>query len=307
MLLLDAQNEVASGLTSTRPDFVFNIAEGTSGVDREAEVPRLLESLGIPYTGSGPETLSLCLDKARTKKTLQTLGIPTPRFTLFDFSPGSPEQPSFPCFPAIVKPCWEGSSKGILNSSLVRDQYELSREVSRIGTNYRQPAIVEDFLPGREFTAALLGNGDELEVLPIVEIALDCLPAEAPQIYSYEAKWLWDKPENPLPILRCPAEIPIETAQQIKTLALKTFKALECRDWCRIDFRADATGKIHVLEVNPLPGILPEPKENSCFPLAARTAGIAYDDLILNILNTACRRIESTRYSERTASPRFGG
>lgn len=286
VVLIDARGQARQNLIKIRPDIVFNLAEGASGAHREAEIPVLLESLDIPYTGSGPTTLSLCLDKARTNRLLNSRGIPTARFAVF--APG--QTPSFDLFPAMVKPNWEGSSKGILNSSVVSDAAELSREAARIWENYRQPALVEEFLEGREFTVALLGNGPDLEVLPIVEIALDCLPPSARRIYSYEAKWVWDRPENPLPIHRCPAEISRATAARIRDLAIQAFNALGCRDWCRIDLRADAAGDIRVLEVNPLPGILPDPRDNSCFPTAARAAGISYDDLILKVLSAAGTR-----------------
>ncbi len=290
VLLLDAQELSSADLQRLRPDFVFNIAEGSRGAYREAEIPAILEALAIPYTGSAPPTLSLCLDKARAKKALSSHGIPTPRFHIF--TPGQDVVSSF--FPAIVKPNWEGSSIGILNSSVVSNPQELRHEVSRIWKNYEQPALVEEYLAGREFTAAILGNGANLEVLPIVEISLDCLPKTAHRIYSYEAKWLWDKPENPLPILRCPAPIAEPLTNEIRSLAIQAFKALDCRDWCRIDFRSDAAGNIFVLEVNPLPGILPDPNDNSAFPLAARRAGLSYDALILKVLRIASQRAAAT-------------
>jgi D-alanine-D-alanine ligase len=156
--------------------------------------------------------------------------------------------------------------------------------------NYREPALVEEFLPGREFTVAILGNGAEARVLPIVEIRLDALPAGVNPIYSYEAKWVWDQSSNPLEIFECPARIDAELQAEIERICLRAYAVLRCRDWCRIDVRLDAAGRPHILELNPLPGILPRPEDNSCFPKAARAAGMSYDELILSVLDIACRR-----------------
>ena len=116
-------------------------------------------------------------------------------------------------------------------------------------------------------------------------------PGGGPPIYGYEAKWLWDTTDSPLDINECPAPISEELAEQVRTAALGAYRALECRDWCRIDVRCDATGAPMVVELNPLPGILPDPKDNSCFPKAARAAGIGYDDLIRTVADIAWRRI----------------
>ncbi len=291
VLCLQADENVRIELAKNRPEFVFNLAEGKSGIHRESEVPSVLESLQIPYTGSGPDTLSLCLDKFKTHERLRSSGIPVPRCALIDIA----QDCAWNIFPAIVKPNWEGSSKGIMNSSVVTNRDELLNEIRRIWSNYNQGAIVEEFLQGREFTAALLGNGENLEVLPIVEIMLDCLPPQAHRIFSYEAKWVWDKPENPLPILGCPAAVDAPLGRTLRDVAKKTFQVLECRDWGRIDLRTDLEGNVHVLEVNPLPGILPDPRENSCLPMAARTANIAYDELILSVLDIACQRVHAHR------------
>jgi D-alanine-D-alanine ligase len=156
---------------------------------------------------------------------------------------------------------------------------------------YDQPALVEEFLPGREFTVALLGNGSDLSVLPIVEINFDTLPAGVKPIYSYEAKWLWDQEENPLQIFTCPANIPSELRLQIEELCRNAFRALGCRDWCRIDVRLDLHGRPNIIELNPLPGILPRPEQNSCFPKAARAAGLSYQELILAVVDAALTRL----------------
>lgn len=276
-------------LRRERPDIVFNIAEGLDGPGREALIPAYLDYLGIPYTGSDPCTLAICLNKARAKEVLLAHGLPTPAFQVIE----SPmERCRLTRFPLIVKPVHEGSSKGIRSSSIVYDPYELAGRVVEIVKEYDQPALVEEFLPGREFTAALIGNGPDVEVLPLVEICLEALPEGLPRLYGYEAKWVVDNPTEPLEIFRCPAPVSGEMAGRLAALARKTFRALGCRDWARIDIRLDAEGNPNVLEVNPLPGILPDPDQHSCFPEAARAVGMTYEQMIRRVLETACRRLD---------------
>ncbi|GAB4164618.1 MAG: hypothetical protein Tsb0017_03010 [Geothermobacteraceae bacterium] len=271
-----------------RPDLVFNMAEGLHGASREAQIPAMLEMLQIPYTGSDPLTLGICLDKYRTKEILGYHRIPTPAFALVE----SPEQvPAELRYPLMVKPPLEGSSKGITDSSLVHNADELAREIRRIRSNYGQPSLVEEFLRGREFTVALLGNGSALRVLPIVEIDFATLPAGANPIYSYEAKWLWDSEDAPLDIFHCPAPLDPPLRRAIEDLCRKAFHHLGCRDWCRIDVRLDRDGAPQIIEVNPLPGVLPRPEQNSCFPKAARAAGLTYEEMINEVVNAACARL----------------
>lgn len=286
--LIEANEQVFHQLSATRPDIVFNIAEGLHGVSREAQIPAILELLQIPYTGSDPLTLAMCLDKARTKEILTYYGIKTPHFsiisTISELAGGSVE------FPSIVKPLHEGSSKGIYNSSVVRNWDDMFREVRSVIETYQQPALVEEYLEGREFTVALLGNGENVHVLPIVEIKFDTLPHGVNPIYSYEAKWIWDQAQSPLDIFDCPAKIPVALHHEIESMCRKAFTILRCRDWCRIDVRLDAAGMPHILELNPLPGILPKPEDNSCFPKAARAAGMTYNQLIQTVLHLAAQR-----------------
>ncbi len=306
---VEATGEAHEQLHREHLDLVFNIAEGLKGSFRESYIPTLLEMLGIPYTGSDPLTLAICLDKARAKQCLTHAGIPTAAFTVVSssretngnshFSRGR----DFSRNPAIVKPLREGSSKGVRESCLVHSHVEMRERIREIIRSYDQPAIIEDFLPGREFTVAVLGNGNNARVLPIVEIKLDELPEGSRGIYSYEAKWLWDRPEKPLKIFKCPAEISADLAAQIEDTCLRTYDFMDCRDWCRIDVRLDKCGVPHILELNPLPGILPDPDANSCFPKAARTAGIGYEELLLSIVDMAAERAGlQPRRSSRTAA-----
>ena len=287
---IEATEDAFEKLRSSRPDLVFNVAEGTFGAARESVIPAMLEMLRIPYTGSDPVTLGLCLDKARTKEILSFRGLPTARFGVLERWPldGQLRHVKYPVF---VKPLFEGSSKGIWMDAVVTRSRELKEAVEKVWNVYQQPALVEEYLPGREFTVALLGNGTSLRVLPIVEISFDSLPEGAQPIYSYEPKWLWDSPEHQLDIYKCPAELDDPLKNRIETLCKKAFTYLGCRDLCRIDVRLDARGEPHVLELNPLPGLIKDPSVSSCFPKAARTAGMSFDELILTIIGEACSRL----------------
>lgn len=287
---IEADEDAFEKLRRSRPDLVFNIAEGKFGASRESQIPAILEMLGIPYTGSDPLTLGICLDKSRAKEILAYRRVPTAKFSVIRAWPlnGQLRHVDYPMF---VKPLFEGSSKGIWNDALVKNFGELKATVEKVWNTYSQPALVEEYLPGREFTVALLGNGNRLRALPIVEISFDVLPEGANRFYSYEAKWLWDLPDNPLDIYHCPADIDDSLCLKIENVCKKAFQVLGCRDWCRIDVRLDAAGEPCILELNPLPGIIPDPVINSCFPKAARAAGMSYDDLLLSVLNAACERL----------------
>jgi D-alanine-D-alanine ligase len=288
--LVEACEDFPARIRKVNPDLVFNMAEGFHGASREAQVPAVLEMLGIPYTGSDPLALSVCLDKARAKEVLSYRGIPNAPFRVVE----TPSDWFDACslrYPQLVKPLFEGSSKGIRDDQLVRDSEALQDRILRILRFYRQPALVEEFLPGREFTVALLGNRPEFRVLPPIEIRHDTLPPGANPIYSWEAKWVWDRPEAPLQIFECPARLSSEELGAIESVCVQTARVLRLRDWARIDVRLDAQGVPNILEVNPLPGILPDPKANSCFPKAARAAGMNYQAMVLAVVEAARQRL----------------
>jgi D-alanine-D-alanine ligase len=284
---IEANCTVATRLRALAPDIVFNMAEGCGGPEREARLPALCERWGLPFTGSSARTLRQCLDKGSTKAILQQYGLATPAYAVLQ--EGEP-CPALPAFPLIVKPLYEGSSKGITQGAVVQDDAALHARVAYVFQSYRQPALVEAFLPGREFTVALLGNPPAVTVLPLVEICFHALPPGAWPMYSYEAKWLWDTPRQPCALLQCPAAVPPALAEAIAALCLRAFGVLECRDWCRIDVRLDASGQPYILEVNPLPGVHPNPAYHSCFPTAAAAAHLTYPDLINRVLAHACQR-----------------
>lgn len=284
---LEATEDFPLRLHEAKPEIVFNVAEGLWGPNREAHVPSLCEFWDVPYTGSDPLTLAICLDKGRAKEILAYHGIPTAEFTV---AHGRDQLDGIPSLPVVVKPVHEGSSKGITQASLCRTRAEVGRAVGLVWQRYRQPALVERWLPGREFTCAILGNGPGTRVLPVVEVDFDALPPGAARLYSYEAKWLWDTPERPLAIFQCPALVPRGLARQIERTVLAAYSVLRCRDWARIDVRCDARGVPHILEVNPLPGVLPDPAMNSCFPKAARAAGMDYGSMIRAVLRAGAAR-----------------
>src|SRR3954467_3045723 len=234
---LEATENFPERLRQTRPDIVFNIAEGSRGVNREAHVPAICEFFGIPYSGSDPFTLTLCLDKAKTKETLSFHGIPTPPFAVVENLGDIESLTADLALPLFVKPLHEGSSKGITDSNLCWDRDHLVKQTKFLLENYGQPVLVEEYLPGKEFTCAVLGNGDEATVLPIVGMNFESLPKGALPIYSFDAKFVWDRPEKPLEIFECPARITKELQESIERVTLDAFRVLGCRDWARIDVR----------------------------------------------------------------------
>jgi len=281
---IEADLDCFQRLRKERPDFVFNIAEGIGRGARESQVPVMLEMLDIPYSGSDPLTLAIALDKARTKEILSYYGIPTPRFqVLWNVDDRIDSALNYPLF---VKPLLEGSSIGITERSLVNDEKQLREVSGELIERLREPVIVEEFLEGREFTVAMLGN--EPGVLPIIELDFSSLPEEK-RFDCFEVKWYLDDDK-----LVCPARIDKNLKDSIENTAVKTFRALRCRDLCRIDMRLDANGVPNVIEVNPLPGLAPDPKENSRFPKACYTAGMSYDEIIWAVLDAATRRYEGS-------------
>ena len=228
------------------------------------------------------------LDKARTKEILSYHNIPTAKFLSVE---SIDELENFKLnFPVMVKPVAEGSSKGIFNSSFIKSFDELKNYLIKSLTDYQQPFLIEEFLPGKEFTVALLGNGNDTQVLPIVEINFEDFPDDLVKIYSFEAKWIIDTRDNPLNIFSCPAKIDKPLYNKISEIALRTFKVLRCKDWSRIDIRLDASGEPNIIEINPLPGILPNPSDNSCYPKAARTAGLSYEEMLNRVLLCGAKR-----------------
>lgn len=289
-ILLEATRELPSLLPGARIDVAFNIAEGFAGRSREAQVPALLELLEIPYTGSDPACLALCLDKSLAKRVAALAGVPTPAWTLMR---GHERLPEAIGFPAVVKPVAEGSSKGVVGSSVVHDEHELRGLVRQIVTRYHQPALVEAYLPGREFTVGLLGE-KRPRVLPTMEIVFTDRSVSHP-VYSYGHKKETEQGVR----FEVPAKVDDALGREISRVARRAFEALGCRDVARIDLRLDAHGRAQFMECNPLPGLSPG---FSDLCVAAEAAGLRYHELIGAILEPALRRLRSARRRSVRAS-----
>ncbi|HTT69635.1 MAG TPA: ATP-grasp domain-containing protein [Anaeromyxobacteraceae bacterium] len=286
---LEATSDLPIQLASTPVDVVFNIAEGFKGRNRESQVPALLELLDIPYTGSDPAALSVSLDKALAKRMVRTHGILTPDYLVMHT--GKERLPRELGFPLLVKPVAEGTSKGVTKKSVVRDENEM-REVAReIIGKYRQPALVEEYIRGREFTIGMLGERRP-RVLPPMEVVFLDQGDETP-IYSFEMKQDW----NDLIRYEVPAKLSERELDRLERAARECFAALGCRDVARIDFRMTPQGRIYFIESNPLPGLAPGWSD---LVLIAQAAGIDYRALIGEILSFAIRRYqERERERER--------
>lgn len=271
-------------------DLVFNVSEGIWGKDRESQIPAILEMLQIPYTGCGPLTEGLVLNKAKTKDILLAKNISTLTYQLF-INGDEPINKKLK-YPLIVKPLSQGSSAGITNKSVVYDELSLRHQVKKTIKNFNQPSIVEPFLIGREFSVALIGNPPK--ILPIIESDHTKLPKKYLPFDSLEVKWIFEE-ENNNDYLTCPAKINFQLKNQIEKICFDAWNALDILDWCRIDIRCDDKENPYVLEVNSPPGILPpEVSTTSYFPLTARTMGINYEEMLKLIINTALERYKKS-------------
>jgi len=281
-------------------DLVFNIAEGARGAHRESQVPAILESLQIPFTGSGSLTLALALDKARTKQVLAYEGLPTPAWQLFETLDERLE-PRL-AFPLIVKPNCEGSAKGILRESVVWEEAALRRQVRRILEYYRQPALVEEFIEGTELTVGILDNDEEARALPILEIDFSGCQTSGEFFYSWRMKEYQGNAALGLaPAFYCPARLDPALTARVQTVALRAHRALGCWDLSRTDIRLHRDGTPFVLEVNPLPGLNPL---ESNFPLMTTAAGMTYPSLINHLVELALARVpHQPGRLRRTAAP----
>ena len=313
--LIEANTEAYERLRTSGVELVFNVAEGTHGADREAQIPAMLEMLGIPYTGSGPLSLALCLHKGKAKEILAYHGIPTPAFQVLQY-PHEPLSEAL-AFPLILKLLHEGSSMGLSYASIVDTPQALVTRARYLLQTYGQPVLVEQFVDGREFTVPILGNTPAW-TLPVIEVLFqgprnitlfqpdDDIIRMLAQVHhrrlasplafrlstNHERALVQTEDggvlEIPVALTRsvCPADIPATLATVLQETALRAFHALECRDWCRVDMRVGADGIPQVLELNPIAGLDP-----ACwFPRSARAAGMDYPTLMQTILDIACQR-----------------
>jgi D-alanine-D-alanine ligase len=288
-LTVDAEVEpVVSALRSSRPDLVFNLAESFAGKSAlESNVAALLNLLGLRYTGSSPSGLIQAGDKTLTKKVLSFHRIRTPEFaTVYR---GAVDWAGDISFPLIVKPPQEDASLGITQKSIVRDVRELLETIGTLQAEYQSPALVEQFVEGREFYVGVLGNANA-RALPVIELDFSKYPADRPRIASWEAKW-GDKGDGRGAEFEgtesiFPTDLPEELAARMQQVAVDAFHALRLRDYARIDLRVSDSGEVYVIEVNPNCYL----EANGEFARAAAKGGLAYDALIAQIVELASAR-----------------
>jgi len=264
-----------------RWDLVFNIAEGLSGRCRESQVPAILEAYGQGYTFSDPLTCAATLDKAVAKRLIQAAGLPTPGFHVVETLDDIPRVSL--AFPLFAKPLAEGTSKGITDRSVIDTPEQLNHACRRLLADHAQPVLVEEYLPGREFTAGIVGTGHAARVIGVMEIEIRQPSGAA--VYSYETKEQCEQLVKYSRLDACPLR------DEVNDLALKAYRALECRDAARVDIRCDRSGRPCFIEVNPLPGLHPT---HSDLPMIATQEGISYARLIESIIRNAATRLGKT-------------
>lgn len=282
VVLLGDGREFLEKVLADPPDFVFNFAEG-HGVSRsrEARVPAVLEMLGIPFTGSDPLTMAVTLDKDMAKRLVQPAGVTVPPGVLLAPTQEVATTPALRrlVYPVIVKPAWEGSSKGIRNKCLVKVPGQLAEVVGSIRKDHRQPILIEEYIQGDELTVGLLGN-DPPMILGVMRV----VPREPVEhfVYSLEVKRDYLRQVR----YECPAPLPAGSLRAVEQAAQTAFQALGCRDVARIDFRL-RDGVPYFLEVNPLPGLNPD---DSDLVIMSRILNWSYARLIEAIVQAAWKR-----------------
>lgn len=296
VILLEADETLPNSVRRAAPDICFNIAEGLRGDSRESHVPALLEMLGIAYTGSKVLGHAISLDKAVTKRMWRDAELPTAPFQTFLHSDEPLDRRL--SYPLFVKPLREGTGMGINALSIIKDRSQLRQQVRWVIETYHQPALVEGYLPGREFTVGLIGNtslpGERrwnglynergFHLFPILEI--DANKGIGQGLYNVDAK-SYLPGEEEAPLYFCPADIPASLERELKQLTIAAFEAIGALDLSRVDFRLGSDGRPYLMEINTLPGLKPG---FSDLCIMADTEGIEYTHLINEILILAANR-----------------
>jgi D-alanine-D-alanine ligase len=280
----DDLNLLLDNLLTEKPDMVFNFIELFKEDPRlEMNICGLFELLDIPYTGASPLGLANCQSKFLTKKILSAIGVKIPdNFFVASLPFSIPDRMKYPM---IVKPAYEDGSVGIENDSIVFNEQELRKRVEYVVSYFNQPALIDEYIDGRELNVAVYGDLDPV-VLPVSEIDFSNMPEKYHHIVSFQAKWEASHETYHKTIPICPAELPKETEEKVKVIALKAFRAMEVRDYSRIDMRLTPDGEIYVLEVNPNPDLT----EGVGFARSAAAAGYSYDDVLDGIIKFALAR-----------------
>jgi D-alanine-D-alanine ligase len=268
---------------SPQTAFVFNFCDGFGGKNQDAtKVIHLVEKLGFHHTGSSARTNATCIDKCRTKTRLLDAGIPTPAYQVFKDPGGA----YFHQYPAMVKPAWDDASMGIDLKSVVTDQKELDNRVEYIIEKYDQPALVEEFIPGRELSVSMWGN-KRVKVLPITEMDYSSIPNPLEHILSYDSKWIPDSFCYQNIFARCPANLRRDEKWQVMETAVRAYHAMGLRDLGRVDIRY--FNQIpYIIDINEIPDLA----QGSGFPNAARQAGYSYPRMVEHILKLAMDRVK---------------
>jgi len=279
--MLGGGREFLDRILHDKVDFVFNIAEGRGTYrSREAQVPSTLEMCDIPYSGSDPQCLAICLDKPLTKKLVASEGVSTPKWRVINDRQELRQMDTcdFP-FPAIVKPAYEGSSKGIRLTSVAEDAKQAIEVIESLLEKYQQPTMMEEVILGDEVTVGIIGNSPP-NVLGVMRI----LPKQRDSYFIYNL----DVKRNYLDLVEyeCPAGLGEKILQHIQVSSLRAFQALGCRDFARLDFRISTAGVPYFLEINPLPGL----GAHSDLVIMAEKMGWSHRQLISAVLNAARER-----------------
>jgi D-alanine-D-alanine ligase len=293
---LQADSNLPERIKEFCPDICFNIAEGMGGDGREAQVPALLELLHVPYTASRVLANAVALDKTMTKRIWRDLGLPTASFQ--EFHSGNEPFSANLRFPLFVKPAREGTGMGMDGSSIVNNEDQLRARIRWVIETYRQPVLVEEYLPGREFTIGVMGRSDAAKYsrrpdlyaadgfhrFPIQEV--DSTQSVTPGVYGIQAKSLYEGEEG-YPGFICPAKIEPALEKQLQNLAIQGHIAVDALDISRLDIRLDVEGQPRLLEINSLPGLSPG---FSDLCVISQAEGLSYQDLILEILYLGASR-----------------
>lgn len=288
-LQIEADESCYENLRKLRPDIVFNRSEGIRGESRESQIPAFCEMLGIPYVGSGIMANAIGLDKPTTKMILEYHGLKTAPFQVLNKVDDKLRKGLR--YPLILKPSHEGSSIGINWDNVVHDEKALRKKLVEMLETYRQPVLVEKYIDGREFSVGFVGNyrdGEEPVVLPILEIDFSGFPEELGRVLGQKAKSVFDDSSN----YKCPAKIDEGLRKRIEEHAKASYRALNCLDWARMDYRLDTDGELYFLEVNTLPGIDydVERDELSFYPMMWYALGKKFPDMVREVISAALRR-----------------
>ena len=279
VILLRLDSNLKEKLIEIQPDFVFNCSIKCLNGSIGATAPEILYELGIPFTGSGSQACRNAYNKNRSKQILNAAGVATPR-SFFIRDPQDFQLPRTLAFPLFMKPVIGGCSYGIGQANLVKEKSNLKGKLAKLYQRIRQPVLLEEFMGGREFTIGILGN-DPAQVLPIMEFSYK--REDAQPYRSFALKMVHSSEEE----YHCPAALDRGQKDELEALALKAYRALECRDYARVDLRMDRKGKPYVLEINAQPNLMPK---TSSYAIMAKRAGLSFRELIERILASAAQR-----------------